>query len=71
MTHNMTIKEDHYNVNSDWYNWESVPLKPEWLNKQIMDKCNTEGIPLQFLRIKRENGREEFMILRKRIRLNG
>jgi hypothetical protein len=59
------IEDYNEEEGSDWINWELVPLKPEWLNKQIMRECRDNNIPVTMIRVKECDGKEYLRLFRK------
>jgi hypothetical protein len=56
---------DRNELGEDWVNWIPIPVKPEWLNKQIMRECRENHIPVTMLRVKERDGKEYIRLFRK------
>jgi hypothetical protein len=57
--------KDAYDKDTDSGELGTYPLKPEWLNKEEVDKCKRECIPMRILRIKHKDGRERIAMQKK------
>ena len=49
----------------DWFEWIPIPLKPEWLNEQIMRECREKHIPITIMRLRDKDGKEWLRLFRK------
>jgi hypothetical protein len=58
----------YFNINEqgeDWTDWIPIPLKPDWLNEQIMRECRENNIPITIMRVKERDGNEYIRLFRK------